>query len=265
MAAGVQILHDRVIPSSLQSPEMSNPRPSFRSTAGCRHAPLQACSSAEAGDLWAGCRRGRPGIWSPGLPRLWVQPCGQRAPPRVCADREVRAEARFRREGTVRLLRHGMAGHLTAFLLFTLVVRRTPRAIPTTNPDGLQGRSRRRERLECRPGGASKPGPADATRNLKGWRRGLPAPLPSKHPERCFLSKSATHTHQPEARELAAGRSCVQKTGLPGGPAKEDEALGLLKRPSGPANPPTWQQHPSLERSQSDWRCRGSAQARSRG
>lgn len=72
-----------------------------------------------------GIQRGRPD-YEPRPPAPAILPSGHRAPPRVCDDRDDRAEARIRRVGAERLHRQRVAGHLTAILLFTLAVKRTP-------------------------------------------------------------------------------------------------------------------------------------------
>lgn len=101
----------------------------MKRTAGLRHAPLQAYSPALAEDLGKGLQRGGPN-YELRPPAPAILPCGQHVPPRVRADRDGRTEVRFRRAGAERLHRQRVAGHLTAFLLFTLVVGCTPPGDP---------------------------------------------------------------------------------------------------------------------------------------
>ena len=63
-----------------------------------------------------------------------------------------------------------------------------------TNPDGMHRPQQRQDRRERGRGSLQKQKPANTSRNLKRWRRGLPAPLPSKHTDRCPAAEQAAHT-----------------------------------------------------------------------
>lgn len=136
-----------------------------------------------------GLQRGRPNYESR-PPALAILPCNHRSPPRVCAGRDGRAEARILRAGAEDYTANEWQAISPRFCCSPLPWSLPPRAISTTNLPGNQ-----------------RTGP----RNLEGWRRGLPAPLPSKPTCRRPTLGRTAHTHQLEARKSETRESGIQR------------------------------------------------------